>query len=40
MWNLNYDTHELIYKLDKGSRLAVAGGREGWLGNLGLAGAN
>ena len=36
MWTLNYDTHKLIYKIktDKGSWLAVAGGREGWLGNL------
>ena len=40
MWNLNHDTQELTYRTEEGSRLAAAGGREGWLGNLGLAAAN
>ena len=47
MWNLKYDTNELIYKTETDSqtenRLVVAKGRgvgEDWIGNLGLADAN
>ena len=46
MWNLKYDTSELIYETETDSdienRLVVAkvGVREGWSGNLGLSDAN
>ena len=43
MWNLIYDTNELIYETETDSdienRLVVAKG-EGWIGNLGLADSN
>ena len=46
MWNLKYDTNELIYetKTDTENRLVVAkwgwGVGKGWIGGLGLADAN
>ena len=45
MWNLNYDTNELIYETetDTENRLVVASGKqvwEGWIESLGLADAN
>ena len=46
MWNLKYDTSELIYETETDSdienRLVVAkvGVGEGWIGSLGLADAN
>ena len=43
MWNLKYDTNELIYKTNRltdiENRLVVAKG-EGWIGSLGLADTN
>ena len=42
-WNLKYDTNEHIYETETENRLVVAKGRgvgEGWIGRLGLAGAN
>ena len=47
MWNLKYDTNELIYETETDShtqrRLFIAKGRrvgEGWTGSLGLLDAN
>ena len=45
MWNLKYDTNELIYKTvtDTENRLVVAKGKrdgEEWIGSLGLTHAN
>ena len=48
MWNLKYDTNELLYKTETDSqtqrtdlRLPRGGGvGEGWIGSLGLAEAN
>ena len=46
MWNLNYDTNELIYKTEIGSQTQGTDlcfprmGRDGWSGSLGLADAN
>ena len=46
MWNLKYDTNELIYETNRltdiENRIVVAKGegREGWIGSLGLADAN
>ena len=46
VWNLKYDTNELIYKIEKDTdidkRLVVAKGviREGWIGSLGLTDTN
>ena len=45
MWNVKYDTNELIYKTEKDVQtwkpnlwlLKGKGGREGWTGGLGLA---
>ena len=48
MWNLKYETNELIYKTETDSQTQrtdlwlprVRGVREGWIGSLGLADAN
>ena len=43
MWNLKYDTNELIYEIDSQTqnRIVVAKeGEGGWIGSLGLADAN
>ena len=49
MWNLKYDTNELIYETETDSQtqktdLQLPGGEEGagegWIGSLGLADAN
>ena len=47
MWNLKYDSNELIYKTETDSQtqrtdlwLPRGRGREGWTGRLGLADAN
>ena len=46
MWNLNYDTNELIYKIGADSQeqtcVCQGGGRggEGWIRSLGLTDAN
>ena len=46
MWNLNYDTSELIYRTETDSQridLRLPKGRrvrDGWIGSLGLADAN
>ena len=48
MWNLKYDTNELIYETETDSRTQRTdlwlprgrGVRDGWIGSLGLANAN
>ena len=48
MWNLKYDTNELIYETNRltdiENRLVVAKGKkgweDGWIGSLGLADAS
>ena len=47
MWNLKYDTNELIYETDTDSQIQRTDlwllrrrAREGWIGSLGLADAN
>ena len=47
MWNLKYDTNELIYETEtdryREQTYGYQGGEgvgEGWIGSLGLAGAN
>ena len=48
IWNLKYNTNELIYKIETDSQtqrtdlwlLRVRGIGEGWIGNLGSADAN
>ena len=42
IWNLKYDTNELLYKTETDSQTQRAGRKvgDGWSGSLGLANAN